>query len=95
MASQARSGHDPAVIAGEDGGDEDESDEAQRAAGLCGICVKAETPLDQPDGEPDHFADKERLGHGGGLEIEEVGIEGEEGKCESRRGGGSQWRARR
>ena len=82
--------HDPAVVAREDGGDEREGDAGIGGGVACAASAfKAGAPLDQPDGNPDHLADKERLGHGRGLQIEQVGIEREEGQRQ-RRGGGRQ-----
>ena len=49
-----------------------------------GVCVNTRAPLDQPDRDPDHLAHKERLGHGRGLQVEQVGIESEEGERQRR-----------
>ena len=45
------------------------------------------TPFDDPYRGPDDFAKKQRLGHGRRLEVEQVGIGGEEGEGERRSGG--------
>ena len=97
-AGPGEEGDDPAVVAGEDGGDERGGDEElwQAVAGLrLGSAVEGGAPFDQPDRDPDHFAEEERLGHGRGLEVEQIGIEGEEGERERGGRGRSQWRARR
>ena len=46
-------------------------------------------PFDEPDDGPDHLAQEQRLGHGRGLQVEQVGIGGEEGE---REGGGGGWK---
>ena len=89
-AGPGEEGHDPAVVAGEDGGDEDERDfyislggESGRWRGCrvsgVGCGGEAIAEFDHEEGEPDHLAEEEGLGHGGGLEVEQVGIEGKEG----------------
>jgi hypothetical protein len=45
-----------------------------------GWSVEAQAEFDHPECKPDHFAEEEGLGHGGGLEVEQIGIEGKEGE---------------
>ena len=66
----------PAVVAGENGGNENHRDAVQEAcAARARIVVEGVAPLHQPYREPDHFAEKQRLGHRGGLEVEQVRID--------------------
>ena len=84
-AGPGEQGDDPAVIARIDGGDESGGYEELQLGRLDWVFVKAKTPLHKPDHDPDDFAEEERLGHGRGLEVEQIGIEREE--CERERGG--------
>ena len=74
--------HDPAVVAREDRGNQHQRDAATAGGRLAlrGIGVEAGAPLHQPDRNPDHLAEKQRLGHGRGLQIEQIGIQREEGQ---------------
>ena len=82
---------DPAVVTREDGGDESDGDEDLEFIGLRdrNVCaIEGGAPLDQPDDDPDEFAQKERLGHGRCLQIEEIGIEREKDERKRRRARG-------
>ena len=57
----------------------------QPVAGTFNLVVKCGAPLDHPDHNPDDLAEEERLGHGRGLQVKQIGIEGEEDERE--RGG--------
>ena len=48
----------------------------------------AATTLKGEEGEPDQQREEERLGHRGGREVEDIGVEGEEGRSRRRPSGG-------
>jgi hypothetical protein len=85
-ASPGQQRHHPAVITGVNGSHQRGGDRPKQARGAPRIAVQASAPLDQPDGDPDRLAEKERLGHGRGLQVEQVGIGGEKSQRQSGRG---------
>jgi len=72
-------GHDPAVVTGEDRGDDTA---AMRVWRRLVFAESWSMPVRHRLARacPDHFAEEERLGHGRGLEVKQIGIGGVEGE---------------
>jgi hypothetical protein len=62
----------------------------QNVCGSVDFSVEGGAPLDDPDDDPYDFAKKERLRHGRGLQVKQIGIESEERERESGGGDGNE-----
>ena len=78
-------GEDPAVVAGEDGGDQHEPAESELTDGAVDVvAVERAQIFDQEDDGPDHLHQAKRLVERGGLRVEQAGVQREEKQRDER-----------